>query len=316
MTNSKILTFLNQGDVSIQYQVGLYLTELSRPELSELKSRIAVEGFGKRLLSFRDSASRMWGNGIYSPKWVSTHYSLLELLNIGCDMSLPLIQDSIELLLDVMWQNKGEVRRNRYQDMCVSAMILQLSCKGLLESNKLNEMIDYILAHQFEDGGWNCAWQRGAIHSSLHTTICVLEAFRDYLQCGYSYRMNEIKIATPKAIEFLLKKNLFRSVRTHEIIDSKMLKMSFPTRWQYDVLRALFYLATIQFPYDPRMEEGIDYLQNKRTIDDLWKMETARPNKVHFIMEKNGVPSRWNTLRVLYVMKIYKPNFYLDLIQK
>jgi len=60
MTNSKILTFLNQGDVSIQYQVGLYLTELSRPELSELKSRIAVEGFGKRLLSFRDSASRMW----------------------------------------------------------------------------------------------------------------------------------------------------------------------------------------------------------------------------------------------------------------
>lgn len=316
MIKSKLISYLNEGDVSVKYQVGLYLINLPNEELLNLKDRISKEGFGKKLLSFRDSESKMWGGGIYSPKWISTHYSILELLNIGCDLSIPEIKESTELLLNEMWKNCGMDKRKRYQDMCVAAMILQMAVNAKIQSNKLNEIVDYILNHQFDDGGWNCAWQRGAIKSSLHTTICVLEAFRDYKNCGYTYRMEETQKAIPYAVEFILKKNLFRSVRTNEIIDEKMLKMSYPTRWQYDLLRALFYLATIHFPYDPRMEQGIQYLIEKQTDESLWKAETARPNKVHFSMEKNGSPSRFNTLRVLYVLKEYKPNLYLKLIQQ
>lgn len=309
------IEFLNGGDVSVQFQVAKYITNQSMKKLLELQNRIPLEGFGKKLLDLRDETTHMWGKGIYSPKWISTHYTLLELNNIGCDMTLSKIHESTKLILDSMWVNSGMVRKGRYQDTCVVAMMLQLCSVSETKSEKINEIVDHLLAHQFDDGGWNCEWQRGAIHSSLHTTISVLEAFRDYEEYGHTYRLPEVKLAVPKGIEFMLKKHLFRSVRTNEIIDHKMLMMSFPTRWGYDILRALVYLSSVSFPYDDRMEEAIDYLLNKQTSNHLWNMQTARKNLVHFEQEKNGSISRWNTLRVLRVLKSYRPELYLKYIQ-
>ncbi len=298
--------WLMSGDVSIQYHTAKWLLEAKQSELVPLRKRIASEGFGLNLMNRRNNETKMWGEGIYSPKWISTHYTLLELLNIGYDMDQELIRESALLLLNSMWINKGEYRKHRYQDLCVTAMILQICVNAHLHHPKLLEIVDYILEHQYPDGGWNCQWQNGDLHSSLHTTLSVLEAFRDFEKHQYPCKILEVQASVEPAIEFMLKKHLFLSVHDGQIIDPKMMLLSFPTHWCYDVLRVLVYLTSIDWPYDERMKEAIDFILSKKTVNNRWKLETARRNKIHFAMEPQGKESRWNTLRVLYVLKKYR----------
>ena len=97
--------------------------------------------------------------------------------------------------------------------------------------------------------------------------------------------------------------NLFRSDRTGEIIDKRMLMLSYPSRWRYDILRALDYFQFAGVDYDPRMQDALDVLLKKRRKDNRWPVQAKHPGQTHFEMEKTGGPSRWNTLRSLRVLK-------------
>jgi hypothetical protein len=66
--------------------------------------------------------------------------------------------------------------------------------------------------------------------------------------------------------------------------------------------------------YDFRIDPAIDVLISKRTKEGFWKAVSIHPGKVHFEMEKAGQPSKWNTLRVLRVLKKYKPEYYNSMI--
>ena len=51
---------------------------------------------------------------------------------------------------------------------------------------------------------------------------------------------------------------------------------------------------------------NVIYLIKKKNKDGTWNMQAAHSGQVHFIMEKAGKPSRWNTLRMLRVMKHFE----------
>lgn len=302
-SHNKLISWLLDGDISIQVQVKRDLLEISEEVLVDDALRIHTEGWSKQIIERRNPSTFLWGDGVYSPKWISTHYTLLELKFMGVDSSQTYFQESTQILLDTMWYNQGKVMKYRYQDMCVCAMILSICTYAHIQSPKINEIIDYILLHQYPDGGWNCSWQKKDMHSSLHTTISVLESLRDYENYGYTYRLNEIKDSITLGIEFMLKKKLFRSVRTNEIIDWKMTKLSFPDRWMYTTIRALDYLQSIQFPYDERLNEAIHDILKEKTLNSTFLLQNTRQNKIHFVMEKQNKESRWNTLRVLRILK-------------
>jgi hypothetical protein len=315
MNKSSVIRWLLQGDVSIQYQTNRDILD-APPEVTKgLRIRISTEGFGKQFIEKRDNQTFLWGKGIYSPKWISTHYTLLDLKNLGISPENAQYTESIEILLDRMWVNDGRVTKYRYQDLCVCAMILSICCYGNLQSRKLYKIVDYILEKQYLDGGWNCSWERGHIHSSLHTTLSVLEAFRDYEKYGYNYRIDEIRRSIPKAWEFILGKRMFRSARSGEVIDSKMLMLSYPCRWKYDVLRCMDYFASVQKSYDDRMDEALELILKKKRKNDHWPVQQKYAGNVHFDMEKTGDDSRWNTLRVLRVLKFYKPELYKEIVK-
>lgn len=43
--------------------------------------------------------------------------------------------------------------------------------------------------------------------------------------------------------------------------------LSYPTRWYYDILRALDYFQAAEMPYDHRMEDALEVLVKKRRKD-------------------------------------------------
>ncbi len=309
-TESPIIQWLLAGDVAVQYQTYRDLLQSPPERALALQNRIATEGWGERFLKQRDAQTGLWGGGIYSPKWVSTHYTLLDLKNLGISPDCPTYKDGVTFLLNTLWECDGKGKRNRYTDLCVSAMLLGMCAYGGVQSPKMAEIVDYLLDKRYPDGGWNCAWKKGDRHSSLHTTLSVLEGFRDYQAGGYTYRLAEIQQAIPPAWEFILQKRLFRSVRTGEIIDRKMLMLSYPCRWKYDVFRCLDYFASVGKSEDARMEEALELLLQKRRGNGRWPVQQKYAGKLHFSMEPTGGDRRWNTLRALRVLKMYRSALY------
>ncbi len=301
-----LVEWLLEGDPSIQYQTKRDLLECLDREMTRMQTEIATHGWGKQLLDLRNPETRMWGNGVYSPKWVSTHYTLLQLKDMGIAPTNPIYNDSSKILLERLWPDKTW-KKEWSPDLCVIAMVNSICCYAKLQSPKIKECIDYLLEKEFSDGGWNCSWDRGAERSSVHTTLTVLEAFRDYEGAGYTYRLEEIMEATPKGQEFLLRKGLFRSERTGEVIHKSMLMLSYPCRWKYDILRCLDYFRSVNKSYDNRMEEALQIIIKKQDRNGFWPVQQKYTGLVHFDMERTGGPSRWNTLRVLRVLKAYKP---------
>jgi hypothetical protein len=310
---SELIDWLLEGDIAIQFQTKRDLLDLNNGELLSLQNRISEEGWGKAFLNKRDNKTGLWGNGIYSPKWISTHYTLLDLKNLGLSQKNSFYIESSKILLDKLWFNQGKIRKTRYQDVCVCAMVISICSYAKIKSGKIYEIIDYILEKHYPDGGWNCNWEKEDKHSSLHTTLSVLEGIRDYLDYGGNYRVAELISRQNDAHEFLLLHQLYKSHRTKEVIDKKMLMFSYPNRWRYDILRCLDYFQSIDKPYDTRLDDAIEILIKKRK-NNKWPLQQKHAGKVHFDMEQTGRASRWNTLRALRVLKKYRPELFNEII--
>ncbi len=303
MDKQQVLNWLLEGDVSIQYQVHRDLLASEKPGL---QNRIATEGWGVKLLGFRKEEGH-WGRGFYQPKWISSHYTILDLKNLGISPGHPDIVESVLIILRDQKEADGGVNPSRtikQSDVCLNGMFLNYASYFKMEGEGLHSIVDFILEQHMPDGGFNCrANRQGAVHSSLHSTISVLEGIQEYGANNYVYRLAELEQIVAKAREFILQHHLFRSDRTGEIIDKRMLMLSYPSRWRYDILRALVYFQCAGVNYDPRMQSALDVLWKKRRKDNRWPVQARHPGQSHFEMEKTGGPSRWNTLRSLRVLK-------------
>jgi len=305
MTDKEIINWLLEGDVSIQYQVHRDLLDSGR---NKLQHQIENTGWGAKFLSKRNSSGH-WGIKFYQPKWTSSHYTLLDLRNLCISPDIPVIKDSINLILSNLKGQDGgilPIGQDQKCDVCLNGMFLNYASYFKMAEKKLQSIIDFILAQRMSDGGFNCRFNRfGAKHSSLHSTLSVLEGITEYEYNGFKHRLSELIKTKKSSVEFILGHRLFKSDKTGEIIDKKMIKLSYPSRWRYDILRALDYFRYAKVNYDERMHDAIEVLVKKRTADNIWKLQTNHPGQFHFHMEQVGKPSRWNTLRALRVLKYF-----------
>lgn len=307
MNNQQIIEWLLGGDISIQYQVW---RDLLDEDKKELQAQIGEEGWGLEFLSKRNSDGH-WGDRFYQPKWISTHYTLLDLRNLNLPPSNKTVHETLEMILLNNKANDGGIclgpSTSQHSDVCINGMFLNYASYFKVAENKLESIIDSLLAEVMTDGGFNCRTTRsGAIHSSLHSTISVLEGFTEFQKAGYSYRIKEISQALKTGVEFILMHHLFLSDHTGQIIDQKFLKLSYPCRWKYDILRAMDYFQYADIKWDNRMKEAMHLLTNKRNKEGTWNLNAAHPGQVHLKMEASGKPSRWNTLRMLRIMKHFE----------
>ncbi len=304
-SDNSIISWLLDGDVSIQYQVYRDLLDIERPDL---RDRISNEGWGARFLSKRNKNGH-WGLSFYQPKWVSSHYTLLDLKNLAISHNTREIIDTIDLIIKYNKGIDGGINPSgtiTQSDVCINGMFLNYASYFQIEENELKSIIDYLFTQQLPDGGFNCQFSRkGAKHSSLHSTISVLEGINEYKHNNYSYRLLELIKVEKESQEFILQHKLFKSDKTDEIIKTQFIRLSYPSRWYYDILRALEYFYSSKTVYDKRMDDAIGVIIKKRSKDRKWKLQANYTGEVHFNMEKVGEASRWNTLRALRVLRFY-----------
>ncbi len=303
MNMSEIINWLLEGDVAIQYQV---YRDLLSDDRGDLKNRISEEGWGAQFLSKQNSDGH-WGKKFYQPKWISTHYTLLDLRNLSIHPINTKISKTINMVLSNEKGNDGgilPIGADQICDVCLNGMFLNYASYFKSDLEKIKSIIDFILSQKLADGGFNCEYnsRKGAVHSSLHSTISVLEGITEFEKNSYNYRLEELLEAKQSSIEFILHHQLFRSHRTGTTINNSFLKLPYPSRWYYDILRALDYFQYSNTEYDERMQPALDILLQKRNKNKTWNLNAKYPGQVHFDMEIAGKPSRWNTLRALRVL--------------
>lgn len=302
-----IIEWLMKGDAAIRWQTLRDLRDAPAVMWQAERGKVAGEGWGARLLARQDEDGG-WGGGVYSPKWISATYTLLLLRDLGLPPAAAAARRGARALLDRQLGPEGSARfedRLLRCDLCIVGMTLSIgACFGVADG-RLPVLAHHLLEHQMNDGGWNCdCKKRGRdLHGSFHTTFNVLEGLRDYLDHGAVPDRQAIEEAQGRATEFMLAHRLFRSHRTGQIVHRSLLMLSYPPRWYYDILRGLDFFRRVKAPVDPRFQEALDVLVDKRRRDGTWPAQNRHPGKVFFEMEATGRPSRWNTLRALRVLR-------------
>lgn len=302
-----VLAWLLAGDPAIGWQALADLTDSSVNEVSEARDLVGQAGWGAQLLELQ-KADGGWGEGIYSPKWTSTTYTLQLLTQFGLDPNGEPAQRAIARVQEgQLWQpgrsglphGPGPVPFFRYiGETCVTSLVLGIG--AYFQVSDLSRSVDWLLRQQLPDGGWNCQAPARSSCSSFDTTILALEALAHYQRTfGASA---SIRAACTRGQEYLLVRRLFRSARTGEVIRRSWLLSSFPPRWHYDTLRGLDYLRSVLPRPDARCGEAVELLSAKRDHEGRWPVQNRHPGRQHFVLEPARLPSRWNTLRALRVL--------------
>ncbi len=304
------LNWLLDSDPAIRWQVMRDLSDESPNAIAAERSRVATEGWGSQLLACQSPAGN-WGGGPRGwrkdlPKedqgLLITLYSLTVLMDLGLDpTSKParrMIDRVDERLVFKPLNNRPFLHGET--EPCINGRILGI---GAYFKEPNDTLAKRLLGEQLEDGGWNCEAPKSQ-RSSFHTTVCVLEGLLEYERAGR--KSVAITKARKRAENYLLERNMFRSLRTGEVIDKHWLRFSFPTFWHYDVLRGLDYLRNAGVKPDSRTRDAIDIVIKRRHQNGRWPLNLLHPEYVPLKMETDVAgPSRWNTLRSLRVLRWY-----------
>ncbi|MGM0899100.1 MAG: hypothetical protein ACQEV0_14430 [Bacillota bacterium] len=299
----RVIDFLLESDPAVKRQTEIYLLGKESP--------YTVDGWIGEFLSRYDGEKHTWGDGIYSPKWISTFYTMRDLKSLEIDPQHPIYQEGLNTLIYHMWNPEKSVE----DDVCVVAMLVGLLNYGQKPKAIIDEMVHYLIGMQMPDGGWNCAAVHGtSTKSSINTTLSVLEAYADYEKQGFSDSFPAMKKQTQEGQAYLLRRNLMRRETTNEIILPYIVQFHFPARWKYDILRALSYFAAINYPYVAPLNEALEILKKKFEKGYLTR-GPQHTGRVHFRMETTKVGAM-NTLRGLMVLKHYDLDCYEEIISK
>lgn len=302
------------SDPSIRWQVMRDLSDDPEAEWSVERARVETEGWGARLLAHQDQDGQ-WAGGAHFPAgfrfgdedgqpWISTSHSLSQLREFGFDPTSERARRSVELIgVNCRWEHDGQRFWEGEVEPCINGMTV---ANGAYFGIDMAPLVERLVGEQLADGGWNCEAENGSVRSSFDTTINVLEGLLEYERAGGG--TSRSRAARHSGEEYLLVRHLYRRLSTGEPADHRYLYFLQPSRWHYDVLRALDYFRAAGLldgsSPDPRLTEAIDHLRARRSADGSWALDWNPTGRTWFdVDDGEGNPSRWVTLRALRVLR-------------
>jgi len=309
------IEWLLDSDPAIRWQAMRDLKDNSGEAIAYQRARISHEGMGAEILNLQQ-VDGSWRRD-HASAWRITLFTMQLLRATGIDPATPAVVTAIERLESgVRWNNvegswdlrapetggntffEGEV------EPCINGGALAL---GAYFGRPNESLAHRLVNEQLEDGGWNCEAPKST-RSSFHTTICVLEGLLEYRRAVGS--TPEVASSQKRGEEYLLKRALYSRFSSGEIANPEFLKLAFPHRYHYDVLRALDYFRGAVIEPDARVANAVGVVQRKVQADGRWLLDAKYDEGLVISFDELvNKPSRWNTLRALRVLRWYEQSF-------
>ena len=161
----------------------------------------------------------------------------------------------------------GRTRRCASQEGNALAVCSRL---GMTEDPRVKYLAESLVEWQWDDGGWNCDVNPSADHSSFYESLAPLWGLIEYHRVTQD---EKVRKAAERGAELFLCHRLFRSDKTGKVINAEWLKLHYPLYWHYDILQGLLILSRFGKLNDPRAQEALDIIEQKRRPDGTWRAE-------------------------------------------
>jgi hypothetical protein len=329
-----VVDWLLGSDVSVRWQVMRDLLDAPEVEWQAERAKVETEGWGARLLAWEDDDGQ-WAGGAFIPAgfdmrewqecgqpWTATSFSLTQLRDFGLDPASDRARRAVELVgANSHWDEGGQPFWEGEVEECINGRTL---ADGAYFGVDVSAIASRLAGERLKDGGWNCERANGSERSSFATTINVLEGMLEYERATGG--TPESRQARLSGEEYLLERHLFRRLSSGQPADEQFLELTYPTRWHYDILRALDYFRSAAAlragphvngegagppgppdppePPDPRLADAVSHIRSRRLADGTWALAWQPKGRVWFEMDNGaGEPSPWVTLRAIRVIR-------------
>jgi hypothetical protein len=170
-------------------------------------------------------------------------------------------------------------------------------------------LAESLVEWQWPDGGWNCDKKASGRRSSFNESLPPMWGLHEYwLATGDA----DARAAAHRTAELFLDHRVFRVSGTGGPIRSSFAELHYPPFWHYDFLQALLVLSRMGLVADPRAQDAVELLEERRLPDGRWrpgarwwKPPGSKGSNVEVVDWGRG-PSEMLTLNALRVLAAAK----------
>lgn len=306
MSAPTLIDWLLDADTpSIRYLTLRHLLDRPEddPDVQAARAAIMQTGPVPAILARQTDQGHWRGErSFYTPKYTSTHWSMVLLVELAADPGDRRVQAGAEFMLPDTETRALDSHAPEQQDwVCLWGNVLRYVayCGRADDPRVANIVKTIVLASQAR--GWGCrhnvelACSWGAVRA-----LWGLAALPDRL------RTPEIDAAIQGAVEFVygptytLTKGDYPTPGT---VHAHWSRLNFPLFYQVDVLFALRVAADLNLFHLPRVQEALTWLADRRDSHGRWR--GANPYRSHTLRELPGSDEthRWVSLHAAMVLK-------------
>jgi hypothetical protein len=240
----------------------------------------------------------------YTPKYVSTHWSMLLLHELGLDSRQAAFRRGIDHMLQITREELlQELDQQGHGFSCFWGNLLRYSNPETLENKDRIEPIIEYLCRDSLDSKWRCAWNDELPCAwGAARTLWALAALPEDL------RSERVASSIQHGVSFLLEEyelheaNYPTSGKSHPLWK----RLNFPLFYQADVLFVLRVMAELGELSHPGTEGAIHWLKGKMMKSGRWTGASPFRQRTWKQLAFKGDTDRWASYFAAYVVKRYE----------
>lgn len=257
---------------------------------------------------------------MYLPKYKATTHQLLILAELGASRT-PMIEKAIEQVYQFQ-RNSGHFltqlpKSEKGKDSvvkdgcCIDGNVLYyLNHFGYLEDPRTGKLLDFIYDYyDNENTGWRCrAYPINP--DAVFPVNCymgatkILKAFSMMPEEKRSPHMKEI---INRETEKILENRVYKYLRNPDGSRKDKAgwkRFGFPLFYQADLLEIMVTLTRLGV-HDERMSDALRIIEEAQQEDGRWILKDSFNGKMWTDIEEKNKPSKWVTLRAMYVLAMW-----------
>lgn len=280
---------------SIRYFTLHHLLDKSEqdPQVQAVRKEMQTAGPIPTILAKQTDAGHWAGErGYYGPKYVSTHWSMLLLAELGIDPQDERFQHGVDYMLS---QSVPKVTSHGLECLWGNVLFYVLHA-GRFDDPGTQRIIDYLVTNDSWKCAYNnelpCAW--GAIRTLFGLALIPEDR-----------RSKAVQSAIDDGIDFLLSR--YSLMEANYPTPGKPHKLwrtvNFPLFYQGDILLVLRTLAALNKLDHPKAQAALDWLQSKRKSNGQWAGSSPYRARTWAALGDSEETNRWVSLQAAMVLK-------------
>ena len=279
------------------------------PDLLAARAAIGERGWAADLLADQDPAG-FWvaRSDLYRPKYQATLWKTIVLVDLGLTRDDPRLAAAFDLIFAEWLITPEQIRRD--SECCASGNLARiLILAGYADDWRTGVLLDWIVASQKPDGGWNC-FPDGA------GTLDGWEPLSALAVLPREAWTPALRQAAERGAQFFLERELHRE---GDASYAPWFNFHFPAHYYYDLLVGLDILTALGHGADPRLATALAHLNSKQRPDGTWALDAHHPDMndnagyrvgpgvTPLVLEPVGEPSKLVTLAARRVLLRSRP---------